>query len=512
MQIPKDLLHALRRRFLTDFYWATRFVLGYEFLDAPFHKQLCDFVTGADKAREKYSLTLAPRGHGKSFIVGASLPVWCLCRYPERKFGIIQDSNDLSGDLMGVPKAHFDNNLLLRALFPDIVWENTRDAPIWKTNAITLRRKSFDQTPSLMAMSEKSSKTGKHFDWLLCDDLVNKGNVNNPEQLLGVRKFLQTLPPLLMGPKSKILINGTRWDYEDAYGWLLNAPEIKNAVRSLVLSPFNPDGSVIWPSKHTIQTLEDERVAMGDYLFSANYMNNPSPIGKHIFHAERIQRWIADPDEKGRLLPPNTSEGPRRLSYFTVVDPNAGQEQQHDLGVVMTVGRDWEGAHWVVDVMAGHPSVEEMVAWIRDQVKKWNPDALLVETIAYQKQLSHWLRMDAQRHGLVYPIRELGSAERNKSHKYTRIRALDPLINMNKLWIPYGEKFEPIVTQIATYSSTAANDDYLDCLADAWQYGTNPSAPRAVKTPPNPNSMAYYSKSFFEELHGRQMGQIKRYR
>jgi hypothetical protein len=95
-----------------------------------------------------------------------------------------------------------------------------------------------------------SARTGRRFDLIIGDDLVNARNTTTPEQIDKV-KTVKTLPPLLMGPKSRILLVGTRWHYEDCYGWLMESEEMQDQARSLVLTPFNEDGSPAWPMAST---------------------------------------------------------------------------------------------------------------------------------------------------------------------------------------------------------------------------------------------------------------------
>ncbi len=509
MNLPDDLKKALRQRFVSDFTWATRTVLGYGFFDAPMHDQIGAFASKVFDAKEKFSVLLAPRGHGKSKQVTAGLPVWLLCRNPNLKILIIHGSAGLAESIMSEAVEQFEQNELLRALFPDVVWKTRKDAPKWKADEIILKRKIIDHTPSLAATSMSSAKTGRHFDLIICDDLVNAENTTTPEQIDKVKTFVKTLSPLLMGPKSRILLVGTRWHYEDCYGWLMGSNEMQKITRSLVLTPFNEDGSPAWPSKHTPESLDAEKAAMGPYLFSANYLNNPSPDGTMLFNEERINRFVPEYDAQGRIKIPERADGPRSVYYFTGTDPNAGIDQQHDLGVVMTVGRDDEGNFWLVDVNGGHPTVDEMIAWIRKHVQLWNPMSLLVETVAYQRQLAHWIRKDAMSNGLVYPIREIGSAERGRTQKYTRIRALDPLINAGKLWVPYGSRFDDVVKQIALYSSAARHDDYVDTLADIWQYGTNPPPRKKPQPPGNPYTIAAFTDRILNETKRRGIARVE---
>ena len=487
---------------MSDFAFFTRVILGYDFLDADMHTEIMRFIETAERDASKFSLLLAPRGHGKSFIVTTAYPLWRICRSPNSTGLILHGSESLAEGVLKVPAQHMEQNEMFRDLFPDVVWTKPKiEAPFWNASKLTVRRTIIDHTPTLEGKSAASAKTGSHYDYIICDDLVNKDNVGTPEQMQKVKDFIRVLPPLLKFPHSRIFVLGTRWHFEDAYGWMMEDKTFGRRVRPLVMSCYKLDGSPMWPTKHTIATLEEERDVMGPYLFSANYLNAPSPEGTMLFSEEKVNRWIPDTGDDGKVAKvPDREGGEKRfLNIYTAVDPNAGQKEEHDMGVVMTVGRDAEGNFWVLDVTAGHPAVEDMVIWIRNHVKRWKPGTLFIETVAYQKQLANWLRKDSIEHSIYYPIKEIGSSERGRTQKFTRIRALDPVINCGKLWVPHGSGFDEIVAEIAAYSSAAKHDDHLDCLADIGQYGVNPPSTVKAKPPSNPNTIAAFDKRFFQE-------------
>lgn len=488
MKLPPALRDEMRKRAVDDFMWFSRHVLGYKFFDAPIHDRMGNFVSGMFKADERFSVLLAPRGHGKSKLITVGHTLWTVCRDRNIKWMILHGSAGLSQGLMSEIKQHLESNQLLRALFPDVCWNKPKvQSPLWTSDEIIVKRDIIDHTPTISASSMASAKTGRHVDGIILDDLVNAENTTTPDQIEKVKAFIQTLPPLLMGPQSRILDVGTRWHFEDAHGSLINNEnEFAGQVRSHIEGCFDEDGNPQWPSKMDAKHLERERKAMGEYLFSANYLNNPSPEGTMLFREDRIKRWTPDFDESGRVKVPDN----RPVWMWTAVDPNAGMGNQHDPAVVMTVARDAEGNHFVIDVYSGHPDVQQLINEIRRQVQAHKPMQVLVETVAYQRQLVHWMRRDAVENGVSFAIRELGMAERSSQSKFMRIRSLDPMVNGGKLYVPYGTSFDKLVREISMYSSAARHDDHLDCLADIWQYGNNPPKAKVeTRGPSNPNTI-----------------------
>jgi hypothetical protein len=108
--------------------------------------------------------------------------------------------------------------------------------------------------------------------------------------------------------------------------------------------------------------------------------------------------------------------------------------------------------------------------------------ALLVETVAYQKQMAHWLRRTRWITGWSTRSENSEPPNDGRPTSSSASGALDPLINGGKVWVPYGTAFDALVKEIAMYSSAARHDDHLDCLADIWQYGVNPLAKGEAET------------------------------
>ena len=475
-------LAEARERGINSLGFFVRDILGYGFMDAKIHDDMFTFCEHIFDAPEPWSQVLIPRGHGKSFGISVGHSIWRLIRNPDMKIMILHGVVGLAEALMSMIIQQFESNALLRKLYPSRVWSKTRMAPRWTQNEIIIPRKSIDHTPSIAASSVESAKTGRHFDLIIFDDIVHAENCKTPEQLQKTKDFIRTVPPLRVDRHSRFVDVGTRWSYDDAHGELADKTgPYGGKVRTMVRSCWEVDGEVpIWPSKWTKEELEAERRLMGNYLFSANYLNNPSPEGTMVFNEGDVQRTTCEWDPStGRTTLPDG----RRYHVFTAVDPNTRESTEHDPAVVITVARDSSGNHYVLEMSRGHPNPTELISWIRHHVTKHRPITLFLETVTAAKQFVHWLQKDALDSGVVYPLREVtrGPAEQ----KLIRIKALAPLVETKRLHVPMGKMFEPLMQEIRLYSSAAKKDDCLDALADIFAFGTNP--PREKKRDETPD-------------------------
>jgi len=157
------------------------------------------------------------------------------------------------------------------------------------------------------------------------------------------------------------------------------------------------------------------------------------------------------------------------------VDPNRKDDGTGDFGAVLTVARDSDGNHFVLDLFHGKPNSIELVAVMREHVVKWRPLSVFFEALCGQKLLMPWIKRDMMDSGVAYPIQE--SKRPFGIGKPIRIRALAGVIETGKLWVPHSKVFTPLLKEIEHY--TGANktpkDDCLDCLADIYSDGFDAS-------------------------------------
>lgn len=450
------------------------------------------FCEGVFDAKEQWTQLLVPRGHGKSIGISVGHTAWRLIRNPNLKILILHGASDLARDLLGMIAMHFTDNALLRRLYPSRVWKKKSDAPKWIQDEIVIPRDIIDHTPSVAASSAESAKTGRHFDLVVLDDVVNAENVGTSDQIQKVKDFLRTVPPLRVDRHSRFMDIGTRWNFDDAHGEMLDPQgRYSGNVRSFVRSCWSVENEIpIWPSKWTKEELDRERQDMGNWLFSANYLNNPSPEGSMVFNEADVQRTTIEWDlSLDRVVLP---EG-ERYHIFTAVDPNTRESTEHDPAVVLTGARDSRGNIYVMEMTRGHPNPTELISWIRKHVQKYNPITLLLETVTAAKQFVHWLLKDGIDSGVVYPLREVIRGPNEQ--KLIRIKALAPLVETKRLHIPMGAMFEPLMQEIRLYTSAAKRDDCLDALADIFSHGSNPPRPKSIPKTPNEetllNEMSY---------------------
>jgi hypothetical protein len=129
------LMAELGRRDL--FFLMTR-LLGRADMDRDWHFIRCREVQEQPDGR----LDLWAREHYKSTIITFGLTIQDILNDPEQTFGVFSHSRPIAKGFLAQIKYEFENNVLLRRCYPDVLWEDPRrQSPRWSLDhGIVVRR------------------------------------------------------------------------------------------------------------------------------------------------------------------------------------------------------------------------------------------------------------------------------------------------------------------------------------------------------------------------------------
>src|SRR6185503_12178417 len=135
------LVLDFKKRCETSLYCFLDGVMNYWFFDPNLHKPVCDWLQTCPPYRK---MLLMPRNHGKSTIVGRGIPLHAMIQPAdhniyykgqpgaELRCVMAGETEARAISHMRVIKGALENNVLLRALWPHICWDNPRhQAPKW---------------------------------------------------------------------------------------------------------------------------------------------------------------------------------------------------------------------------------------------------------------------------------------------------------------------------------------------------------------------------------------------
>lgn len=505
----------LRHRALTDLYWFASVVLGYgdKFaLTEETHRLpllFADRRTGVPELDEApYQLILWPRETGKSSCVTIARSVRNACKNPNTAILIANEKRETASDFLASIKQHFTNNELLRALFPEVIPPDLNDVT-WSATRATLKRSSARPETTFDSIGVEGTVTGKHFDEIVCDDLISKEAMENARSgnwtiMHRANRWINQLPPLLSAsakPFPSISFIGTRWYFDDCYDHIRTAFGRGQNTKRFRIRCRIADGRIvsrecervgdlavmtmsaiengcavfpnIWPTERV------EAMMFTDPEFAAcNLLNNPSNAAVATFQPTWLRYWQHVDTGNHTIV---YEDAIKQKQFVTVrslfktmaVDPAASSGGEGARNAIVVLGTDQAtGKHFVLDVAADRSDPKDLVQDILNVAEQWDVHNVHVELAGQQLYVIQWLEREAKNRGYPLVVTPLKPGGRNKD---LRIGGLVIPFKNGDLYC-HASQTALISDEYLRYRPGAAKRDVLDALAYALEVCPKPTA------------------------------------
>lgn len=433
---------------------------------APFHKEMCDFVTGGKKNKK---LLLVPRGHLKTSLVTIGYSLLRIAKDPTVRILIANATYDMACSFLSQIKKHLKDNEIFKNLYGDFA----TNAEKWSENMITIpQKRSFGKKEAtITAFGMGGNLVSQHYDLIIADDVVNRDYITTKEQIEKTILFYKDALDLLE-PSGKIIIIGTRWAEADLYGWILDKenPEkvyenfdimIKKAYEGNLETEENL--KLLFPDKYSQSVLLNLKREKGPVEFNSQYMNDPFPQEAAKFKTAWFKTVLEDELKI------------RDLNLFTMIDPAIGQRKDSDKTAIVTIAVDQYNNWFVVNIIWDRMLPNEIVNNVFYNWEHHQPRKIGIETVSFQKSLQYSLIDEMRRRNIFLPLVEL-KAERAKIE---RIEGLVPRYANGTIYhlqqCPHREELEEELMRFPR----GKNDDIIDALA----YGMQIAFPPRTKKP-----------------------------
>ncbi len=345
------------------------------------------------------SLVLAPRGFGKSTLLSIARCLFEIIRNPDVRILLASNTQAQAETFLREIRSHFEANPGFGKIFGDFV------GPKWTDTEIIVRpRKRIAKEPTIFAIGVGGALVSRHFDVIICDDIVDEENSRTESQRERLRVwFFKVLLPCLE-PHGKLGVIGTRYHYRDLYGHLI---ETGFAPVTLIRA-IGPDGASAWPEKFPAKKLEEIRRQAGTVIFNAQYQNDTDAMKGAVFKEEWLQfydnldalirghdapscpriRTTTLKDNPGTPCGKVSPDYPRqiapRLRVYQGVDLAIAQETGSDYFAIVTIGVDSIGDIYVLDCFQARLSFRQQTAAIIERYRQFDPIKVAIESNAYQ--------------------------------------------------------------------------------------------------------------------------------
>lgn len=407
-------------------------VLGYDL--RPFHLDMLHFQDSHAKA-----LQLAPRGFGKSTVLNIVRVLFEVVRDPNIRVLIVSNTALQAEVFLREIRQHFEHNRTLRFVFGAFEGETK-----WHQNEIVvLPRTTHAKESTVSCVGVGGPVVSRHYDLIVADDLIDEESSRTEGQREKLRDwFYRSLLPTLE-PHGRMYILGTRYHFEDLYGYLLQG---EYAPCHQVLKALPGDESTPWPEKFSIEWLEDRRRSMGTLLFNSQYQNDVEAMKGRIFRAEWLRYYDQPPDG---------------LRLYQGVDLAISQRESADYFAIVTVGVDREQNVFVLDVIKRRLTFKQQTDLIVAKFLHFKPISTVVEANAYQAAQVDELRRTT-------PVRVKGI--KTTKDKVTRFLRLAARFEAGQVFLRRG-MMEELVEELLLVPE-GAHDDLVDALDFAVEEAT----------------------------------------
>ncbi len=200
----------LKAHALEDFYFFTKYFLGYKDLEWSVHGQ---FISVFESSAPR-KLVVMPRGTFKSTLGSVAYPIWRLLRNPDLTILLDSELYSNSKNFIREIKGNLQSERMT-LLFGDQL------GPKWDEGEIIIKsRKANRKEASITAGGLGTTRVGQHYDLIIGDDYNSPQNSETPEKCQRVIDHVRYNLNIL-NPGGEYLFIGTRYAERDVIGFFL---------------------------------------------------------------------------------------------------------------------------------------------------------------------------------------------------------------------------------------------------------------------------------------------------
>lgn len=432
-----------------DLYFLAKIILGYWWLTEVPHREFCREI----QRDINLTLYLLPRGHCKTqcFTIADGIRQYLLD--PEEPIAIVCDALKRSAKKTRAIKWQLENNIILKELYPDLLWANPqKESPKWTDEEFILPMHTGRQEPSFLAASLENQPTGLHFKRIKCDDIVTPETCTTKEQMDKNGNNYGLMRSSILQVGGNIQIAGTIYDDGDLHCEMSKEGSGYRVYKRPAIDPRTK--RALWPEQFDIPQLDAIRKdpTVGDYIFSCQYLLDPSPEDEKAYFQ---LKWF-----------PRYKELPKKLNYYCGIDFAVSERQTADHTAIIVAGIDPNNQTYIVHVEKGHWDSKEICDHMIDVQKTYNPLAWSCQGDIIRKVLGPFLRLQMRQANVWLNIDDSVSM---KKDKVANARSIQGRIKEGAVSLPERSINQPDWLQDLEHElrrfPKGEHDDMIDAMA-----------------------------------------------
>ena len=434
-----------------DLFFFIVYILNRKDLDTNWHFQRIREV----QEQPNGMLDLWFRGSGKTSIITHSMTIWNIMQNPEVTFGICSWSRKAAIDIVKAIKTELESNELLKGLYPDVLYANPETESVrWtEEKGLVVKRQSTRREATVEGTGLDTQATGRHWDFIVYDDIVSVNNVTSNEVIKNTTDSLLTSFNLVSANGKKRFI-GTRYHAVDTYDYL-----IKNKVVIPRIYPATVDGNADGEPVEilTKEKLDEKRHEMSPYIFSAQMLLNPVADDERRFNPQLFQYYARE------------SLDTLRKNVYITVDAANSKKKNTDYTAMAVMAVDALKNVYLLDLVKDKLNIDERKKKLFDLVRKYKPLAVGYEKYALMTDIDY-IRKAQEAENVRFPITELSG----KLRKIERVDNFVPTFINRKFYLPetleyvdFEGKHHDLIDELKyeMINFPRGHDDCIDAIA-----------------------------------------------
>ena len=366
-------------------------------------------------------LDLWAREHFKSSIITFGLTIQDILKDPDVTFGLFSHTRPIAKAFLRQIMRELEENKTLKAAFPDVLWDDVRQAPKWsEDDGIIVKRSSNPNEATVEAWGLVDGQpVSKHFKVLLYDDIVVQASVTTPEMIAKTMSRLEESYSLGVTPGGRRRFIGTRWAFSDAYRTLIDRGSAIPREHPGRIGGTEDGDSVYWPE----ETHREKRRDMGPYTYACQILLNPKADALQGFRRDWLKHYrkISHVD---------------RMNGYILCDAASSKKKGSDYTAMFVVGLNVDKRRYVLDIVRDRLNLKERGDRLFALHRKWSNLGLRMQQVRYE------------RYGLMADVEHLNARMEQENYrfrivevagvtsKHDRVKRLIPLFEQGEIYLP----------------------------------------------------------------------------
>jgi hypothetical protein len=388
------------------------------------HPWLFERCREVEAAPDDY-LDLWARGHYKSSIGTFAGIIQEVLIDPEITIAILSGTNKVALPFLAQIQQEFENNDDLKRIHADVLWQEPRkEAPLWaRDKGITVKRHGNPKEATIEAFGViDGMRTGKHYDLLDFDDLIDESMVDNPDIVKKVTQRWELAGNLGRHTKKTRKWHwGTRYSYADTYGVILD-----RAILQERRYPATEDGTLKGvPVLMRPEEWEKVKLAQRSTV-AAQMLLNPLAGNESTFTTLTFKHYDVIP---------------AIMNVYIMIDPSKGKSKRSDRTGIAVIGVDVGGNKYLLDGYCHRMNLSRRWELIKLLKKKWSDHTgVALVRVGYEQ---YGMQVDLEvlketmdREKNHFEIEELNTTRDGTHSKNDRISRLEPDFNRGAFYLP----------------------------------------------------------------------------